>query len=398
MMSKVNLENPRELRGLAILSMGNAITQYTHTIYSVKSQTEIGEYLVKKKGKKWCCNCIDFVKRQRNCKHIYAVLLSKKLKADFVEDADELIQEIDFRPPNCLSCKGEHIIKSGVRKTKRGNVQRYKCMNCGLRFVMDNGFYRMKHTPKAITLSMDLYFKGISYRKICDHLKQFYNLHVNPTTPMRWIQKYLKLLSQYSDQYKAKVSNIWHTDEMTVNIKKKGEKGYYEWIWNVMDSQTRFLLACKVTKNKYSKDARKPLKDSKKRTRQRPDAIVTDGLQAYKEAIKKEFYDRSARIHNPHLRLKSFEIRPNNNIIERLNNTYRERLKIMRGLSKIGGADDFAEAMRIYYNYLRPHQGLGGLTPAQMAKIPINLDGNRWLKMIELTNISKLLPCNSKQN
>jgi len=56
----------------------------------------------------------------------------------------------------------------------------------------------------------------------------------------------------------------------------------------------------------------------------------------------------------------------------------------MRGLSKNDGAGDFAEAMRIYYNYLRPHQALDGLTPSQVAGIPINLDGNRWLTMIEL--------------
>ena len=396
-MPKTCLENPRELRGLAILSMGDAIIQYTQTIYSVRSQTGIGEYLVKKKGKRWFCNCPDFVKRQQHCKHVYAVLLSKKLKADVEEDVDEEIQQIDFRPTNCLNCKGEHVIKSGIRKTKRGNVQRYKCIDCGLRFVIDKGFSRMKHTPKAITLSMDLYFKGISYRKICDHLKQFYNLRVNPSTPLRWIQKYLKLLSRYSDQYKAKVSNIWHSDEMTINIKKKGEKGYYEWIWNVMDSETRYLLACRVTKTKFKDDARKPLRDAKKRTNKRPDAIVTDGLQAYKTAIKKEFYDKSARIHNPHFRLKSFEIRPNNNIIERLNNTYRERLKIMRGLSKLDDGNDFAEAMRFYYNYLRPHQALNGFTPAQMAGIPIDLDGNRWLKMIELSNMSNLLKMQETQ-
>ena len=58
----------------------------------------------------------------------------------------------------------------------------------------------------------------------------------------------------------------------------------------------------------------------------------------------------------------------------------------MRGLSKLDGGNDFAEAMRVYYNYLRPHQALDGLTPAQMAGIPIDLDGDRWLKMIELSS------------
>ena len=148
----------------------------------------------------------------------------------------------------------------------------------------------MKNEPKAITLSMDLYFKGVSYRKICDHLKQFYNLEVSQTTPMRWIQKYLKILSEYAEQYKADVGNIWHSDEMTVFIKKEGEKRYHEWIWNLMDADTRFLLACRVTKTRFVEDAKKPLKDAKERAGKRPDATVTDGLQAYQTAIPNEFY------------------------------------------------------------------------------------------------------------
>jgi len=32
--------------------------------------------------------------------------------------------------------------------------------------------------PKFIYLTLDLDFKGVSLRKICDHLKQFYDLKV----------------------------------------------------------------------------------------------------------------------------------------------------------------------------------------------------------------------------
>jgi hypothetical protein len=42
--------------------------------------------------------------------------------------------------------------------------------------------------------------------------------------------------------------------------------------------------------------------------------------------------------------------------------------------------------MQTYYNYIRPHQGIGGLTPAQMANIPINLMGNRWETMIGMAS------------
>jgi len=383
------LNSGRELRGLAILSKGDTIRQVKFNTWVVNSQTGFGEYRIKRvSDKKWYCTCPDFECNQMDCKHIFAVKFSIKLKNDVEEDIEEeLPEKIEFKPANCPQCNGKNIIKSGKRKTERGTLQRYLCKDCKFRFVIDKGFNRMKHTPRAITLSMDLYFKGISFRKICDHLKQFYNIKVNPTTPMRWIKKYLKLLSKYSENYKVNVGNIWHSDEMTIFIKKEGEEGYYEWIWNIMDSKTRYLLACKITKSRYTDDAIKPLKEAKNRSTVRPDVIVTDGLQGYKKAIKDQFYDVRAFIKNPHCRLKDFETKPNNNLVERLNGTIRERLKVMRSLSTIKGAEEFGDAMRVYYNYIRPHQALNGLTPSQKANIPIDLSGNRWKTMIELASI-----------
>ncbi len=152
-----------------------------------------------------------------------------------------------------------------------------------------------------------------------------------------------------------------------------------------MDAKTRYLLACQVTETRFVKDARKPLNKAKEVTNVRPDAIVTDGLQAYRQAIKDEFYDMSASIRNPHIRLKDFETKPNNNIIERLQGTFRERTKVMRSLDNSISAEDFALGMQTYYNYIRPHQGINGMTPAMMANIPLDLTGNRWEKMIELS-------------
>ena len=41
----------------------------------------------------------------------------------------------------CEKCDGKNIKKDGVRKTKnRGNVQRYKCLDCFHRFSLDVGF------------------------------------------------------------------------------------------------------------------------------------------------------------------------------------------------------------------------------------------------------------------
>ncbi|MBI4128405.1 MAG: transposase, partial [Parcubacteria group bacterium] len=72
----------------------------------------------------------------------------------------------------------------------------------------------------------------------------------------------------------------------------------------------------------------------------------------------------------------------NNNIVERLNGTVRERLKVMRGLDHDQSAEKMMEANRIYYNYLRPHQALKGKTPAEKAGIDLKLEGNKWKELI----------------
>ena len=150
-----------------------------------------------------------------------------------------------------------------------------------------------------------------------------------------------------------------------------------------MDAKTRYLLACQVTETRYVKDARKPLRKAKEVALNVPDAIVTDGLQVYRDAIKDEYFGLG-RIQNPHIRLKDFETKPNNNILERLNGTFRERTKVVRSFDSGIGAEEFAVGMQTYYNYIRPHQGIGGMVPAQLANIPINLAGNRWETMIGL--------------
>ena len=36
----------------------------------------------------------------------------------------------------------------------------------------------------------------------------------------------------------------------------------------------------------------------------------------------------------------------------------------------------------IYYNFVRPHIGLDGRTPAEEAKIDLNLCNNKWLNLL----------------
>ena len=61
-------------------------------------------------------------------------------------------------------------------------------------------------------------------------------------------------------------------------------------------------------------------------------------------------------------------------------NTLRAREKVIRGIKN----DDLAilKGMQIHHNYIRPHQGLDGDTPADRAGIRIE-GNNKWKTIIQ---------------
>jgi len=109
--------------------------------------------------------------------------------------------------------------------------------------------------------------------------------------------------------------------------------------------------------------------------------LITDGLPAYHDAYKKEF----RTLKNPrtqHVRVPNIRDRSNNNMVERLNGTIRQRNKVMRGLDHEDSAQTTLDGFRIYYNFRRPYMALNGKTPAESAKIT-KLDRNKWKSLIQ---------------
>ncbi len=385
----VTLESPRELRGLEILSKGEQIRRIDADTYRVKSQNGNGAYLVVRHGKEWACECPDYANRQVACKHIYSVFFSLHLRERVVAQVQPQIESL--QPEGCLYCGSESIVKIGMRHNLNGDAQRYLCKGCNRKFVKNEGFEKVKATPKSITIALDLYFKGVSQRKIVEHLKMFENVKVTQPGVLKWIRKYIELMKPYLDKLTPQIGGIWHSDETMVNVRRTqpidGEN--YSWAWNLMDHETRFLLASEVTKHRNIEDARKVFQKAKQRANgESPDFLVTDKLPAYRRAIPKEFSTKTRPI-TQHVRLKNIQEGTNNNILERLHGTVKDRLKVMRGLDHDETAGKMLEANRIYYNYLRPHSALNGQTPAEKAGIDLGLKGNKWEALIRRSKISR---------
>ncbi len=364
-------EQMRIVRGYAIISKGDTPKKIAKETYTLPSQSGNGEYTITKNGS-WKCTCPDFENRHKDCKHIHAVKFSLELQKK-VKENQLPIQEIEERP-KCCYCGYHDVIKIGKRIGKNMIKQRFFCHGCKRKFIREKDFEKMKGDAKVTTLIMDLFFKGISSRQIQDHLKQFYNLELDHSNILRRIQKFSKVINEYVKTLKPELGNVWHIDEMKIQA-----DGKWKWLWNMMDSETKFIVSQKVTDRRRIRDCRRLLINAKETAQKEPEFMITDGCHSYKRSLVKEMPQTN------HVQLKSIKDHVNNNPIERLNGTIRDRIKTMRGMQNLESADLMFSAHRNYYNFIKNHSTIG-MTPAEASNINIGLnDGNRWLKLIEMS-------------
>ena len=111
-----------------------------------------------------------------------------------------------------------------------------------------------------------------------------------------------------------------------------------------------------------------------------PKTIITDGLPAYHDAYKKEFWTMKKETRAKHIRHIKIKGDMNNNKMERLNGEIRDREKVMRGLKNTD--TPILKGYQIFHNYIRPHGGLKGKTPAEACGIEIEGE-NKWLTLIQ---------------
>jgi transposase-like protein len=149
-----------------------------------------------------------------------------------------------------------------------------------------------------------------------------------------------------------------------------------------MDKNTRFMVANMISNTRTVKDARNLFKIAKRHAQGKPENMVTDGLQAYQDAFKKEFYTNKSP-QSKHLRNAGIAKKNNNNKVERLHGSVRERSKVMRGMQNNETAKVLMDGFRNYYNVLRPHMGIDNCTPAEMAGLNLELGRNKIQNLIK---------------
>jgi putative transposase len=370
------VETLRQERGRAIAHTQNQIRRIDASLYVVKSQSNNGEYCVSKGADGWTCECPDHVYRHLMCKHIFAVEFSVSLRVQVAVKRIEPLENLT----ECVFCGSSNIVKDGVRHNKYGDIQVFYCKKCLHYSTFNIGFEKMKHNPQAITSAMQLYFSGESLRNTMKSLKLL-GVEVSHQTVYNWIRKYVGLMKEYVEKIVPNVSDTWRADELYVKI-----KGDMKYLFALMDDETRFWIAQEVAESKYKHDARRLFQLGVKATGKKPMTIITDGLPAYHDAYKKEFWTLKKVTRTEHVNAIKLSGNMNNNKMERFNGEIRDREKTMRGLKK--NDTPILSGYQIFHNYIREHEGLDGKTPAEACGIKIE-GKNKWKTLIQNASISK---------
>lgn len=256
---------------------------------------------------------------------------------------------------NCPGCGGDRVIKNG----NQSGQQRYQCKACKKQFRA-NGKSTGRRVPDEQTGgAIRMYYGGMSYKQIGETMADLYGIpEPSKATVYEWVRDYSGHAVKEMANHPAQVGDTWVADEMQVVV-----GGQKMWNWNVVDEKTRYILASYLSKERDTNAARAMLRKAKANTNVTPGEIKTDKLRSYLRAIREELPDTK------HVQSEGLSAKVNNNLSERLQGTFRQRTKTMRGLESRETGQRYLDGWVLDYNLFREHESLGGKTPGEVANV-----------------------------
>jgi len=258
-------------------------------------------------------------------------------------------------PIRCKWCGSTDVIKHGIEK----GIQQYFCTECKRQFAALDAPYGMHTTVEQIGASLAMYYTGSSLSDIAQFLKQTYDNPVDRSTVYRWLVRFTKDAIGIFEEFKPKVSDTWIADETAIKFQDK-----LYWIWDIIDRDTRFLLASYLSPNRGTREARILMELASKRADAIPANVITDKLRAYLDGIELAF-----GADTKHIQSSPFGGIESTNIIERFQGTIKERTKVIWGFKTPETASLIIQGFLVHYNFFRPHLSLKNRTPAEAAQI-----------------------------
>lgn len=263
----------------------------------------------------------------------------------------EFTQTISVR---CPRCGGRSVIKRGVH----GDKQTFGCKSCSRRFFQSDE--TLDGRAKQIGAAVNMYYDGLSYKRVAENIAEIFDRpEPSKRSIYQWMRKYTDKALRTMKEYPAHTSDEWVADEMVLEV-----GGKKMWNWNVMDSRTRYILASYLSPDRDETAAVEVMRRARLNSATIPKRIKTDGLRSYGPAIDHAFGGEVE-----HVVSEGLHAELNNNMSERLQGSFRERTKTLRGLQSRKSGQRYLDGWVLNYNMFREHDSIGDKTPAEVARV-----------------------------
>ena len=259
-----------------------------------------------------------------------------------------------------------------VRNGRRGGRQQYRCRGCDRQFAAEGQAQRKQFTARQIAAAIDKYYSGMSFKQVGEFMEDFMDVpEPSKRSVHDWVKGYTQMAqgimegrigpdgtsaTRSGQRVRVDAGDHWVADELFLRV-----GGQQMYCWNVMDRDSRYILAVHLSRHRGVNDAIRVMEKALSNAQKQPKKVTTDGLGSYVDAIRAVFPKGTG-----HEVSEGIYKEINNNLSERLQGSFRQRTKTQRGLEMLRTGQDYLDGWVLDYNFMKKHHSLKGRTPAEV--------------------------------
>ena len=179
---------------------------------------------------------------------------------------------------HCPSCDSDKVIKA--RQARRPPALPLQELQEGIPFERQHPGRRFP--PEQVGAALGMFYNGMSYKQIAENMEDMFDIpEPSKATVYEWVRDYSARALESMKRHRARTGDEWVADELVVRV---GGQKY--WLFNLMDTRTRYILAAHLSKYRGASAARDLMRKGAANAVNLPKTIKTDHLRSYISAIK----------------------------------------------------------------------------------------------------------------
>lgn len=339
--------------------------------WGVQSQTREGRwYGVCFSKNSWKCTCEAYTLGHKICSHVVAAFI---LGASLNRTLSTGIEVPDLPTRWCRFCGSTDCSHTEYGTLKRmteckdkndDQTHKYRCHKCKRKFVDRPGFVGLHFSERVVLLALGCVAGGQSAPKAAQTVYNDKGVKVSGRNVQRWVERFSDLVDAFTSMLKLPNG----IGAMSVDEKHFKSQGKSRYMFETMNVRSRYIISHDTAHDKLNYDATKLFQNAVK-VAGIPLILLSDKLRGFRTAHKTVMCagSRPQTLHYADAGINKKHV--NNNRHERRNGTMADLISNRRGFNS--DTPPLLILGKIFYNFVDPHTGIGGKTPAEVEGIII---------------------------